>query len=162
MICSIVAKTFDCSEWRCVKLIRGTLLLTSLFSSYVSTAINMALLVFAAGCLGLWRFRSHALSFPGTKRPHSERSFPGTKVWTFRSREWNDHTQLSIYGRRGNGWQSTVAASCLLHGDFEQRPWPVLSHWASTFAYSTMRAWSESNGSIYRLLVFCKPCDFNI
>ena len=31
-------------------------------------------------------FRSHAVSFPGTKRPHSERSFPGTNVWTFRSR----------------------------------------------------------------------------
>jgi len=38
------------------------------------------------GKWGLWMFRSHALSFPGTKRPHSERSFPGTKVWTFRSR----------------------------------------------------------------------------
>ena len=35
---------------------------------------------------GLWTFRSHALSFPGTKRPHSERSFPGTNVCTFRSR----------------------------------------------------------------------------
>jgi len=35
---------------------------------------------------GLWTFRSHALSFPGTKRPHSECSFPGTNVWTFRSR----------------------------------------------------------------------------
>jgi len=35
---------------------------------------------------GLWTFRSHALSFPGTKRPHSECSFPGTNVWTFRFR----------------------------------------------------------------------------
>jgi len=53
-----------------------------------------------------------ALSFPGTKRPYSQLS--------------------TLYGRRGNGWQSTVAASSLLHGDFEQRHWPVLSHWAST------------------------------
>ena len=66
----------------------------------------------------------------------------------FRPRERNDHTVSCLYGRRGNEWQSTVAASCLLHGDFEQRPWLVLSHWASTFAYSTMRACSESNGSI--------------
>ena len=58
-------------------------------------------------------------------------------LWTFRSlhfrsRERNVHTVSCLYGRRGNGWQTTVAASSLLHGDFEQRHWPVLSHWAST------------------------------
>jgi len=36
--------------------------------------------------IGLWTFRSHALSFLGTKRPHSECSFPrNSNVWTFRS-----------------------------------------------------------------------------
>ena len=38
------------------------------------------------GFKGLRTFRSHALSFPGTKRPHSECSFAGMNVWTFRSR----------------------------------------------------------------------------
>jgi len=42
------------------------------------------------GMLGTGTFRSHALSFTGTKRPHSGRFVPGNEsVDVFRSRERN-------------------------------------------------------------------------
>jgi len=58
------------------------------------------------GKWGLWMFRSHALSSPGTKRPHSERSFPGTNVWTFRSRNETAYSDFRALER--TEWRERV------------------------------------------------------
>ena len=62
--------------------------------------------------LGTGPFRSHALSFPGTKRPHSGRfvpgnesvdvSFPGTKLPSnIRSHELSSPTTVALLGMGG-------------------------------------------------------------